>query len=208
MWLTSGKHSAHSAISSLFLICLVSILAPCDAQITNRYRLSGNSRPQHYNLQMKIDVDEQLFTGSVDITLEVLQRTTVLDLHYKDMELANVHLTDNNVVFALVEQNYSEETEILSLEFPELPIGSYKLSMDFSSKIRTDLKGLYMSTYFDDNGDKRFIATTFMAPTYARMAFPCFDEPEYKANYTIHITHADKYFALSNMPAEDLQTDL
>lgn len=157
---------------------------------------------------MKIDVEEQVFSGSVDITLEVLNTTPILDLHYKDMQIENVKLTDNNQVFELVNLSYSDETEILGLQYDELSPGTYKLSMDFNSKIRTDLKGLYLSTYFDGSGVKRFIATTFMAPTYARMAFPCYDEPEYKANYTIHITHADKYFALSNMPAEDVQTDL
>lgn len=198
-----------SRVLFLVAVCIGVSLIPCsDAQTSDRYKLSGLSRPLHYNLAMQIDVDEQVFSGSVDITVDVVSPTGVIDLHYKDMEVANVQLTDNNQVFELLGQGYLEETEIFSLRFPELSPGTYKLSMDFNSKIRTDLKGLYMSTYFDDSGEKRYIATTFMAPTYARMAFPCYDEPEYKANYTIHITHANKYFALSNMPAEDSQTDL
>lgn len=203
MWCTSR-------LQCLVGVCLGLILSlSCsDAQISDRYKLSGLSRPLHYNLDMKIDVDKQEFSGSVDITLEVVESTGVIDLHYKDMHVDNVKLTDNNQVFEMIGQAYLEDTEIFSLRYSILPPGSYKLSMDFNSSIRTDLKGLYMSTYFDgDTNEKRFIATTFMAPTYARMAFPCWDEPEYKANYTIHITHANKYFALSNMP-EDSQTDL
>lgn len=158
---------------------------------------------------MKIDVDAQEFTGSVKIDLEVFTTTNIIQLHYKDMTVENIQLVPRNSVEVIpgLPGVYSEETEILSVPFSGELLGQYTLSMDFNSKIRTDLKGLYMSTYFDESGEKRHIATTFMAPNYARMAYPCFDEPEYKANYTIHVSHADKYIALSNMPT-DIQTDL
>ena len=194
---------------SVAVLALLLCLSATEGQIKSPYRLSGDSRPVHYDLRLRIDVDQQVFSGSVDITVEVVTPTQLLDLHYKDMEVRNVKLTDNNRMYEPESQPYSEETEIMSLRFAEeLPVGTYKLSMEFGAPIRTDLKGLYMSSYFDSDNKKRFIATTFMAPTYARMAFPCYDEPEFKSNYTIHISHADKYFALSNMPAEEQQTDL
>lgn len=46
----------------------------------------------------------------------------------------------------------------------------------------------------------RHIATTFLAAAYARMIFPCYDEPQLKAKFSIHISHAAKYHALSNSP--------
>lgn len=191
-----------------WVILLAACCALTNGQIANRFRLSRNSRPVHYDLELRIDVEEQEFSGAVEITLEVVAETSILDLHYKDMDCRNVKLTDNNEVFELIGDTYDESTEIWKLNFPLMRPGLYQLSIEFNSSIRTDLKGLYMSTYFDESGAKNYIATTFMAPNYARMAFPCYDEPEYKANYTIHITHADKYFALSNMPAEEAQTDL
>lgn len=51
------------------------------------------------------------------------------------------------------------------------------------------------------------MATTFFAPHYARMVFPCYDEPSYKATFNVQITNAIKYHALANAaPASNSQT--
>lgn len=46
------------------------------------------------------------------------------------------------------------------------------------------------------------IASTKFEPTYARRAFPCFDEPNLKAQIAITVTRpsGDEYHVLSNMP--------
>lgn len=50
----------------------------------------------------------------------------------------------------------------------------------------------------------RYIATSKFEPTYARRAFPCFDEPAFKAEFTVRLVHpsGDYYSALSNMNVE------
>lgn len=70
-----------------------------------------------------------------------------------------------------------------------------ELYMEFEGHIWTKAEGLFYGSYHADNKSEQieYIATN-LHPNNARRFFPCFDEPEFKANYTFIIyTSAHKY---------------
>ncbi|ETN76612.1 peptidase family M1 [Necator americanus] len=58
----------------------------------------------------------------------------------------------------------------------------------------------YRSSYKDEQNQEKFLVSTQFESTYARYAFPCFDEPIYKATFDISLIVDPGMTALSNMP--------
>ncbi|KFV87157.1 Aminopeptidase N, partial [Struthio camelus australis] len=77
----------------------------------------------------------------------------------------------------------------------------YRLFSIFTGELADDLAGFYRSEYMDGT-ETKVVATTQMQATDARKAFPCFDEPAMKANFTVTIIHPTDHKAISNMPAK------
>lgn len=78
---------------------------------------------------------------------------------------------------------------------------SYRLDSVFTGELADDLAGFYRSEYVENNVT-RVVATTQMQAADARKAFPCFDEPAMKANFSVTLVHRPDHTALSNMPVQ------
>ena len=79
--------------------------------------------------------------------------------------------------------------------------------MKFIGQLNDKMAGFYRSTYKNHDGTEGILATTQMEPTDARRAFPCFDEPALKAEFTITLIADKKLTCLSNMDVAS-ETDL
>lgn len=82
----------------------------------------------------------------------------------------------------------------------KIPAGSKaQLTHTFTGILNDKMAGFYRSSFKDKDGNKKYLASTQMEPTDARRAFPCFDEPALKAEYTITLVADKGLTCLSNM---------
>lgn len=141
-------------ISSVFIVFIIISVFHVSFIATDSkdYRLPGNSRPLHYDLWLRIDIDQMRYNGSVQIQIELLEDTSSITLNYKDIEIDvdNVILVvSSGQMFRPIRSTTDDDTEMITFSFDYRMIrgGTYEIAMDFHSSIRTDLKGLYRSSY-------------------------------------------------------------
>ena len=86
-------------------------------------------------------------------------------------------------------------------EFDEtLKAGSkVTLKHTFTGTLNDLMAGFYRSSWKGPNGEKKWIATTQMEATDARRAFPCFDEPALKAQFSVTLIADKEHTCLGNM---------
>lgn len=110
---------------------------------------------------------------------------------------------------AITKHSYDVDNEFYRIDFDETLMAGreYNLTIPFSGNLTEGLAGYYRSKYLDrETGKSRWLAVTQFEPTDARRAFPCFDEPEFKAVFSIAMGHSPNHTSLSNMPLKQSET--
>ncbi|XP_047471569.1 aminopeptidase N-like isoform X2 [Penaeus chinensis] len=172
-------------------------------------RLPPSLKPVRYliRLQPFVNGNFSIF-GFLEVEMEVLETTYNITLHMLDI------ITKNDTVKVLASggveqrqvgiksQNYDPVRQFyVARTEEELTKGErYTLQMEFLGYLNDQLRGFYRSTYKDVDGTAKYLAVTQFQPTYARRAFPCFDEPGMKATFEVHLARETWMTSLSNMP--------
>lgn len=98
--------------------------------------------------------------------------------------------------------NEANQTTKLAFEKPLSKGSKAQLYIKFTGQLNDKMAGFYRSTYKNTDGSEAILATTQMEPTDARRAFPCFDEPALKAEFTVTLIADKKLTCLSNMDVD------
>jgi puromycin-sensitive aminopeptidase len=162
------------------------------SHLQSPYRLPRTVLPSKYAVSLSPDLDKASFTGSVTISAEATQTVNEIVLNAIELDIHAVEVNGSPVPFSL-----NEELERLIIDVAVSP-GPITLHISFTGTLNDKLRGFYRSTFTDENGAIRTIATTQMQSTDCRRAFPCFDEPDFKATFAIDITCDADLLAVSN----------
>lgn len=191
--------SAGGLLLGLIIVCMCDGLSGEEEQL----RLPKFAVPKHYSLRLQPDLAHLKFNGSVEIEVEIIEKTKMLILNIAalDIQSSSIYFRDKNKqLLRPVKIVMDKKSERIMFEYgEELSIGIGVLRMNFNGTVRDDMEGLFWRTYTINGEDKNMIATQFES-IHARQCFPCWDEPDFKATFTVMLDVPSQLMALSNMP--------
>jgi puromycin-sensitive aminopeptidase len=167
----------------------------------NPYRLPRTTVPRHYELMLEPDLETYTFTGNVDIELDISEPVDLITLNAVDLELSGGIVSSGGATTTVTSVSYDEAMQRATLHLESPVRGDATLSLAFVGTLNDQLHGFYRSSYLDVDGNRQTIATTQFEATDARRAFPCFDEPGFKATYSVTLVVDDGLLAVSNSSA-------
>ncbi|KAJ9094221.1 hypothetical protein QFC21_006047 [Naganishia friedmannii] len=186
----------------------------------NKDRLPVNITPFHYDLAIKSDVERGSFEGKAVIHLNIHEDSDVIYLNAdKRLGLLGILLSQSkqeSLAFRIVDKDepqednrpfaYLADHDRLTLR---LPAGTkliaaeqgVRLHMSWSSKLRVDGLGYYLSNYGSPvDGKYQQYAVTQLECASARSVYPCWDEPSRKATFAFSMVTKSGLKCLSCMP--------
>jgi aminopeptidase N len=174
-------------------------------------RLPEDVSPLHYDLKIRPIVnlpldDPEQFTapGEVTIKLLCLTPTSSITFHASDIDINHDSVTvkySATPIYLRVVGHSNDSavaTYTIDLESPLEAGIEYELYIPFVSKVGDRLAGLYRSSYLNSTGIRKWLATTQFQKLGARMAFPCWDEPNFKSTFNITLGRPEDYNSLTN----------
>ncbi|KAH8897395.1 hypothetical protein GQ53DRAFT_887837 [Thozetella sp. PMI_491] len=167
------------------------------------FRLPDAVAPLSYKITIEPDWTTNTFNGQVDIELEATKSTSIIAFHALRLDLSHVTITNDSGDSYLpkVRRVPKLEAAFIQLEAP-LHAGSKAcLSIEYIGQIGSPSasSGLYRTPYTKPNGEVTMGFDTLMQPNMARAVYPCWDEPDRKAHFTVTMVVESDLTCLSNM---------
>jgi aminopeptidase N len=197
--------------STLALLCLLTVgtgYAAAEERFnlaTTPGKLPKNAVPLAYRIDLAPDLQALTFTGREEVELDITKPTATLTLNAASLAFVKVTLIDGDK--AAGEVSLDEKAETATIRFPHaLAVGRHSIAIDYTGLIPAQPHGLYYNDFDTAQGRQRMLITQFEA-TSARYMFPGWDEPAFKARYTLSVTLPAGFAAVSNTPIASSEPD-
>lgn len=154
--------------------------------VTRLYELF---EPSRYELSLSPNKTTLQFSGTVAIFGTLTPKQKTLRLHAKELVISEVAINASHRNF-----NLDADNDELVVDLQDNDEGDIRVSIAFEGTITKPMHGLYPC--YARNGDV-ILATQFESH-HAREVFPCIDEPEAKAVFSLSLTTAANDIVLAN----------
>ncbi|MBI4152413.1 M1 family metallopeptidase [Candidatus Woesearchaeota archaeon] len=166
--------------------------------------LGTNILPSHYDLLFEPDFKTFTFKGTAYIVVSIKEPTKTIKLHAKELQIKTAELRQRNLSLA-GKTHYNPQKEELTLTFPQAVHGQAQIHLQFTGRHNEGMYGFYRSSY-QHKGKTEYLLTSQFEAANARAAFPCFDEPAFKATFDVSFIVDRNLFTISNMPIKKEKT--
>ena len=168
----------------------------------DQYRLPRHVVPTRYDLRLEPDLSTFTFLGTETVTVTVREPTTDILLNAVELEISEASIEQSDSSQRATHRATVESDAALErcrLKFAAtIPPGTWRLRLSFKGALNDKLRGFYRSTYQDRSGQTHPLAATQFEATDARRAFPCWDEPDFKAVFAATLVIDPAFTAVSN----------
>ena len=163
------------------------------------YRLPRTAVPSRYDIRLEPDLTTLTFRGQQTVALEVTETISEVVLNAIELVIDSASLENDRGETIRATAALDEGTERcrLALASPAAR-GRWRLRLAFRGTLNDKLRGFYRSVYKDPSGVSRTMAATQFEATDARRAFPCWDEPSFKAVFAVTLAIDPALTAVSN----------
>jgi aminopeptidase N len=196
-------HKDHTSPASsriagtLLLIACVSANAAPFSFDTTPGRLPKNVVPVDYKIDLTPDAETLSISGHESVVLEFRQATAIVQFDSLNEKLSDVAL-DGKPVKSTVSDDEKQLTTV-TLESPA-HAGRHTLSFAYTGKIEQEARGLFAQKYRKPDGTTAVMLSTQLESIDARRVFPCWDEPSFRATFSVSATLPVGWTGVSNMP--------
>ncbi|MCL4404858.1 M1 family metallopeptidase [Candidatus Marsarchaeota archaeon] len=157
--------------------------------------------PINYTLLFKTNFKSFRFEGNEDITLHIARPVKSIRINSNKIKIKSARVVSKGeTINCRIKLDPKNKIAYLGLE-KEIS-GSANLLIDFEGINNDDMYGFYRSSYTTKSGKTEYMLASQFEAADARAAFPCFDEPKFKATFNVTIEIPKDFTAISNMPVK------
>jgi alanyl aminopeptidase len=158
--------------------------------------LPDDVRPLAYALDLKLDPDQDSFSGKVSISAEIKTQTKRIWMHGLDITAQKAVVIDANGVSIPGQFEIVEKSGVAKLTLDQVLVpGPAKIEITYTAPFNKRLRGIYKVTESGVN----YVFSQFEAIS-ARQSWPSFDEPRFKTPFSVKLTVKRDDKAVSNTP--------